>query len=176
MTTPASTWSCCPTTVSRRRPAARSPRADTVWAEYDIRLFWRPRPAHRVVVVERAIADLIAPLGGESAGVLLWAAQVGTHREFGVHLVDPVTGEPRESDTPLPSELGQNLGVHKDLYYAATGSPWRSLRLVTHPDGRYQSVPSADPLPWAGPFTDADWAGEAALYPPVTPPTDAGRA
>ncbi|MDA8438175.1 MAG: hypothetical protein M0Z51_04840 [Propionibacterium sp.] len=136
-------------------------------AEFDIRLFWRPRPAHRVVVVDQAIADLLAPLGGETAGVLLWAAQVGTHREFGVHLVDPVTGEPREPDAPLPDELGANLGVHKDLYYAATGSPWRSLRLITHPGGQFQSVPSPDPLAWAGPFTDADWASEAALYPPV---------
>ncbi len=145
-------------------------------AEFDIRLFWRPRPAHRVVVVDQAIADLLAPLGGETAGVLLWAAQVGTHREFGVHLVDPITGEPREPDAPLPAELGPNLGVHKDLYYAATGSPWRSLRLITRPGGQFQSVPSSDPLAWAGPFTDGDWASEAALYPPVVADEGSERA
>lgn len=143
--------------------------------EFDVRLFWRPAPAHRVVVVDEEIAGLVAPLGGERFGVLLWAAQVGTHREFGVHLVDPATGDPQESDLPLPSDLGEHLGVHKDLYYAATGTPWRSLRLITHPDGRFQSAPSPDPLPWAGPFTDADWAAEAALYPPVAATKDGDR-
>ena len=135
--------------------------------EFDVRLFWRPQPAHRVVVLDEELAGLLGPLGAEGFGVLLWAAQVGTHREFGVHLVDPATGEPRELDLPLPPELGEHLGVHKDLYYAATGTPWRSLRLITHPDGRFQSAPSPDPLPWAGPFTGADWAAEAALYPPA---------
>ena len=135
--------------------------------EFDVRLFWRPRPAHRVVVLDQEIAGLLAPLGGGRAGVLLWAAQVGTHREFGVHLIDPGTGVPREADLPLPVHLGEHIGVHKDLYYAATGTPWRSLRLITHPDGRFQSVPSPDPLSWAGPFTEADWATEGRLYPPA---------
>ncbi|HET9126774.1 MAG TPA: hypothetical protein VFN73_01720 [Propionibacteriaceae bacterium] len=152
-------------------PDLVAPRLETLaltLGEFDVRLFWRPRPAHRVVVLDQELADLLAPLGSGTLGVLLWASQVGTHREFGVHLVDPATGEPRELELPLPPDLGEHLGVHKDLYYAATGSPWRSLRLITHPDGRFQSVPSPEPLPWAGPFTDADWAGEAALYPPVS--------
>lgn len=128
----------------------------------------QPTTDNQLTRMEKRLIGLVRTTVPPGDTAMLWASVVGSQADVGI-LAEDGRGNTHPIEQ-IPNQLIEQVLLHREAMYGHTGRTWVSLLVNVTPGGGAEfTLGRHEPLPWARPVTEQDWADERAAHPTNAP-------